>query len=507
MMRFSFHPRGACAVFVFCSLLLSAGRAGSRLAELPERPRELTLAALARVDPLWDERAGLLWGSADSASDRNHGVRATTWYALGLLLRDQPGDSERAEQAFDAVLKQQVFEPGQPWDGTFYRRAEEPRPLQSARMWDDYDPNWRQFIGCVFAQALIDFPEKLPAALRERMEAAIARALEGELAHGRLTPGYTNIALMQGFLLGFAGQRLERPEWVAAAEQWVGEIVAEFATHESFEEYNSPTYYGVDLYGLALLRAAGATTALREAGASMEAALWRDIGRFYHAGLRNLAGPFDRTYGMDMTQYIALTGVWMGFVLPPEATPLPDLASDFKHAHDFLFTPCFALLGARVPDDARPHLEHFAGERAVTRPIAAGRRVATAWLGSDVMIGAEATAWSRGVPHARSQFHPATVHWRLPDGGIGWIALRDGSRLNATAEPSTLLVDAVGNAVFHIHAPGAAIEDCSHDRWNLPGLDARVETDALRWSARMEGEVVAVSFEQATRITLRVRRP
>lgn len=488
------------AITVMCVAAATAS-AGPRLAELPERPRELTRAALAQGDANWDERAGLLWAGRNEQGSRVHGVRPTSWYALGLLLRGEPGDRERAVQALEAVLRQQIDAPGMPWHGTFFRRAEEPRPMPGAKMWDDYDPNWRQFIGCTFAQVLIDYADELPEALRERLLRSIALALEGEHAHGRLKPAYTNIALMQGFLLGFAGERLARPGWISAAAAWVGEIGREFVAHESFDEYNSPTYYGVDLYGLALLRAHGATPELRATGAHLEAALWRDIGRFYHAGLRNLAGPYDRAYGMDLQEYVALAGTWMGFVLPAEATPLPAVMPA-RHGGDFNFTPCFALLGAKVPAEVQARLETFSGERLLERPIADGKRVATAWLGRDLMIGAQDTALSRGVPQARSQFHPATIHWRRPDGAVAWLALRECSRVNARAEPRRLHIAAIGDATFRIETPGLKDGDLRADSWQLPGLDVRIEHDARNCEIKLDATGATLVYREATRFTL-----
>ena len=499
-----------CRLFILGPLMAvvcavpTAALAAPRWEALPDRVREITRASLAQGDADWDERAGFVWAGKNARGSRTHGVRPTSWYALGLLLRNAAGDQARAERAFDAVLQQQIDAPGMPWDGTFYRRPEEQRPLNGAKMWDDYDPNWRQFVGCVLAQALIDFDERLSPALQERMLASIERALKGELAQGRLFPHYTNIALMQGFLLGFAGQRLHRPEWVTAAENWVQEIARSFAAHESFEEYNSPTYYGVDLYGLALLRAHGATPGLRAAGAAMEAGLWRDIGRFYHAELRTMAGPFDRTYGMDMREYVALTGLWMGFVLPPDKTPLP-AKRPMAHGSDFYFVPCFALLGAEVPADVRAQLARFPGEHSLRRPIADGRRVVTAWLGSELMIGGQHTALSRGVPQGQSQFYPATIHWRQPDGHTGWIALRECSRVNASAEPGRLLIEATGDAVFRIEAAGLKPEQVDAGRWELPGLLVEIDSDARHCEVAIDDTGAKVTYREGTRFTLNCR--
>jgi hypothetical protein len=477
----------------------AAGEAWS-LANLPERARDLSALAVARADALWDERAALL----TTADGMVHGVRPTAWYALGLLVRDGPGDRARAVRAIDAVLQQQIHAPGWPWHGTFYRRAQEQRPLRGARMWDDYDPNWRQFIGCTLAQALIHYADRLPAALQARMREAIVTALEGEAGEGRLLPAYTNIALMQGFLLGFAGKQMDRPEWTAAAEAWVAEIHTAFQRHESFDEYNAPTYYGVDLYGLALLRARGATPALREAGTAMEAALWRDIGRFYHAGLRNLCGPYDRahgTHGMMMEDYVALTGIWIGLVVPEALSPLPDLrAAELRHGNELLFAPGFALLGAVVPAEVQPHLERFQGERRLERPIDDGHRVATAWLSEKVMIGAQHTRLSRGVAHDRSAFHPVTLHWQRPDGGVSWLALRTASRVNAVAEAGRLTVEAIGDAVWRISAPGLTTEALGRELWTLPGLTLAVTSDACDYTAVPDATGVTITFHRATRM-------
>jgi hypothetical protein len=99
--------------------------------------RETTLAAMEWTDQFWDARAGFIWDTDAESPNRSgrmghrHLVRETSWYAVGLLLRNQRGDLERALQAIEAVLQQQIDEPGQPYDGTFQRSPEEPRPPAS----------------------------------------------------------------------------------------------------------------------------------------------------------------------------------------------------------------------------------------------------------------------------------------------------------------------------------------------------------------------------------------
>ncbi len=489
---------------VFLSRAATAAEAAPAPARLSATGQALLAASVRFGDGLWDDRAALLWNSATATpgTSRKHQVRETVWYALGLMLRDAPGDRARSLRALDTVLGQQITDPGQPWDGTFFRSPEEPQPGQFSQRWFDYDSNWRQFIGTGFALFLIHYEDRLPADLRTRLDDSIRRAVEGELGEKRLTPNYTNIALLHGFLWTFAGQRLHRADWVAAGETWAAAVYDGFKAHNTFEEYNSPTYYGVDLYGLALWRADGPTDRLRRLGAEMEAGLWRDIAGFYHAGLRNLAGPYDRAYGMDMTHYVALTGVWLGLVLDPALAPLPDLAKPLEHPLDFIAVSGLALLGAQIPADALPHFQSFQGERQVTR-IITSRRTATAWLGDRVMIGGEITSLSRSAgATSRTIFYPATIHWRPSTGAIGWVWLRDTPRIDARASKNTLTVTAIGDSIFRLSAPSLTAANLTRDRWTLPGLTVDVETDANGFTVTPSENFVEIQYREATRFVL-----
>lgn len=471
--------------------------------------RALLEHSLQFAEPLWDERAGFLWAAtraswaySSTERERRHSVRESAWYALGLFMRRQPGDDARAVRILSAVLEEQAIAPGQPWAGTFYRNPEEPHPPTGARRWDDYDPNWRQFIGTTLALCLIHFEDRLPAGMPARIERALAAAIEGEQTEHRLTPNYTNIALMHAFLWAYAGERLGRPEWVRQADAWAEEVHAGFVRYGAFEEYNSPTYYGVDLFGLALWRRHGPTARLRSLGAEMEAALWRDIAMFYHPGLRNLAGPYDRAYGMDLTRYASLLGPWIGLAVPADRVPLPVPDSQMGQAHDYLGIPLIVILGAEIPTDARARLLTFEGEHQVTRQITSWR-TATAWLGENVMLGGEQTSRQRaaGTPH--NQFHPATIHWQLPGGRVGWILLQKASRLNARASANFLVIDAIGNATFRFFAPGATPAALTRAGWNLPALAVQVDTDAREFTVRADGDFLEATYTEATRFALR----
>ena len=436
--------------------------------------QEIFDASMDWMDRLYDDGTGLLWqpGDASASTTRpdRHMVRDSTYYALGLLMRDALGDRQRAERVLAVILDQQIDSLEAPYHGTFLRAPEEPRPGDWAREWRDYDPNWRDFIGTAFALVLTHFENELSTSLVARMDDALRMAVQGALAR-HLNPAYTNIALMDAYLLHYVGVRQNEPAWQAAGENFAAQVVAIFERHDAFEEYNSPTYYGPDLYALGLWRAYSQSAQLRERGAEMEAKLWLDTARFYHAGLRNQCGPWDRSYGMDMTRYVAVLGMWVWLASGREQAPFPNLRETFYHAADLCFGPCAALVGTQVPDAARPHLLAFQGARRVEQRIT-DERVASAWLEEKFMLGAEHTQRSK---RGYGQFHPLTMHWRLPDGQIGWVKLVHTLPVDVVAGQRELTLAGQGEMIFAVYAPGTSLNAVQSGRWSLNGLNVMVE--------------------------------
>ncbi|MFJ3404022.1 hypothetical protein [Promicromonospora sp. NPDC090134] len=485
----------------------------------PERltlhARDLTTRSLDWMDQQWDPAAGLLRAPEEPGGGHGapvgHLVRETGWYAVGLLARNLPArddaeaDAERARHALGRVLDHQLDAPGTPFHGTWLRSPHEPLPTADSVAWRDYDPNWREFIGTTLVVVANEFPEALAGDLGPRVQAALRLAVEGSLARG-VGAHYTNIALMAAFLLQDAAVRLGEPAWEAPALRLAEQVLARFRVDGTFDEYNSPTYYGIDLYALALWRRYAHQPLLRDGGAEMEAVLWQDTARRYHAGLRNLAGPYDRSYGMDLRHYASGIGLWIWAAVGRDLAPFPETERPFRHAWDLALGPVVAVLGAEVPDDALAHLTGFRGERQVDQVIVRDPlRVATSWVGERLLVGAEDVGGERG--NLADQFHPATVHW-LVDGGAGaggaaadagWIRLVCDLAVDARADgPSLTLTCARHDGgdlafAFHVRVPeadlggrsardlvtdGVPFADLTAERWALPGLEVTLDTAA-----------------------------
>lgn len=469
----------------------------TRLDELTPDARHLAEAALAVVDGWWDDDAALLSNPPRSFDDAVapgtlHMVPQSAWYAVGLLLRDGPGDVARAERALRRLVSLQYDAPGTVWHGTYARFAEWPEPTDGAVEWVDYDPNWREFLGTTFAVLRHRLADRLPTDLVSSLEGSIALAQRSE-PEGRIPEHYANIALMKAWLDADTGRRAGDASLVAEGEAFAGRVVERFLRHEAFDEYGSPTYYGVDLFALALWRELPPTDRFAEWAQQVESALWRDIADWYHPGLRNLCGPYTRSYGMDMGRYVALLGTWMYPALGTDA-PFPRLDSPFEHAHDLTMAPMAALLGTRIPDDVLPSLRTFQGEHVVDKVVSdEPRRTATGWLAADVMIGAEdnEAGWS-----GDRQYHPATIHWRRPDGHVGTIRATHRGPLRGTAAAEELHLSARDHpyagerpTTFVIDAGGGDDDvELTSSTWILPGL--RVDVDGPTAGVEVHGNEV-----------------
>ncbi len=458
-----------------------------RSGSLPVADRELFSESMHLFDESYDPRTHLVLRPHDGHTNvrGSYMVRESSWYALGLLVRDRAGDhpedAQRAIDILNAVLDQQYLDPKAKWFGTFKRTPEEPLPPVGEPAFRGYDPNWRHFVGTTLEMILIEYPTRIPAPLKERMYRAIDAAVSGEMHDGRLVPSYSNIALMYGALWDFAAVHDKNAAWLSQSTAWTNEVYRLFQQYRTFDEFNAPTYYGVDLYGLALWREYGSTPHMREIARDMEAGLWTDIADFYQPNLRNIAGPYDRSYGMDMTQYVTPSGVWMRSILSADKAPLPmHLTLNTFQIADVWFAPQVTLLGTHVPDAALAKLRKFEGPHFINRTIDS-RRTATTWIGNHAIWGGEFTSRTKDTGN-KTQFHPATAQWRMPSGQIGWMKITRSPNIDSVADRGGITVATDGDVRFRIFT-GSETSGVLRDAWTLPGFDVAVQTDAKGFTA------------------------
>ena len=152
--------------------------------------------SLRRIhEELWDPVVGLeryapgAVPGVDISPFNLHSIRES---ALGAFLDFQDGNTSRAIKTIKALLHHQCRDAGVPWFGTFKVTAEQADPPSTgAEMWFHYDPNWRQFVGCILAINLIVFGEDIPTELHSIILDSLELCVGGEPAD-RLPSWYTN---------------------------------------------------------------------------------------------------------------------------------------------------------------------------------------------------------------------------------------------------------------------------------------------------------------------------
>ena len=94
----------------FCSGTISASYVNS----LSENAQTLFNESMVWMDSFNDREFGALY-ELDSSSALRHGTRASAWYALGLLARDEGQDVEDALRMIVNVIKGQFKDPKDNW--------------------------------------------------------------------------------------------------------------------------------------------------------------------------------------------------------------------------------------------------------------------------------------------------------------------------------------------------------------------------------------------------------
>ena len=406
----------------------------------------------------WDHEKHMVWnppGSVDPGIEARklHLVPNTAWLAYAQLANGDDAAGAEARAAIRMLIELQYDRPGTVFHGTYRRFLEWPDPPAAPVMWEDYDPNWRQFVGTTFALILEDFSDRLDDDLIASIDASLALACAGE-AEDRIPPSYSNPALMRAWLDAWYGRRTGDEKLVARGLAFAHAIVADFDRFGAFDEFNSPTYYGIDLFALRLWQQFAPDPFFATHGGRLESAVWTSTGKLYNANLRNFCGPFTRSYHPDATRSVTMFSLWIWARVGREYAPLPPLdAPVVDHGHDLMAGPVFDRLtrGSAVYDLA--DFRAFGETRLVTQELSRGRHV-SAWIGPALMIGAESSGIDWG---GWSQFMPATAHWRTACGqAVLWMV--DAHEVHAVASDHHLVIDVPSGASelrFHLSSTEA----------------------------------------------------
>ena len=511
---------------------------------LSKEGKTLLDEALEHLKAGWDPSLSLVRSREDG--EERPSVRESLYYALALMIREEDGAWQTIRAIVEAVTALQIDAPEEVFHGVFRHAPSEPLPpagrldrrclsvysrywadrtqerivdafsrrlqahpalkdytgaiesllIQAAAeevpiVWRTYEPNLREFVLMCFAMLITHGEARMEPDLVQSIDHSARLAMEGAIARSesRLTPLNTNIQCMHVFLLDYFGRRLSEPGWQAYALAYARDMLNRYRAHHACAEFNSPTYYGVDLSTLGFLRRYSENEPLKALAAELEEGVWRDAAEFYNPAMRNFCGPYSRAYELDMAVhtcfydmlYWALgeeTFPWHPFSTESVINPLMLLGDvlipeDVKTAfltpkEDVEVTHCFRELSERGDPDSNDAL-----------------CTATAWITPDLMAGA-----LRGSENPSHQLHPLVVFWRQKE-GLGTIkllrCLPDGRMqhlhtvlFNGAARKNHLTMDVearVGRDVdvfFEIECAGLDRAEISDACWHLPGLTVSV---------------------------------
>ena len=379
-------------------------------------PARTPLDALRDLhEELWDPERGMDRFAPGAAPDMDlaalglHSVRET---ASGAFLDLVDGHVDRAVIALRNVLALQYPLSEHPWSGTFPVAAEQPDPpAEGAVEWVHYDPNWRQFLGCILALCAIEHADVLPGDVVAGIASAVERCLAGEPA-GRIPRWYTNPNLLHAWLEGHVAAATGDDVLRGRSIDRAAISMERTLRYGDVDEYNSPTYDGIDLFALGLWATHPPNDALADAAATMLPPIGTRISELYHPAFGAACGPYIRAYGLDPTRYVSLSGLLFSMLGEPGDRVLPSpIEARTVHVHDLYFLP----LLQHVAPVLRPHLTLAPVDDERSHEQRFRTSVARSLLRPGLAVG-----WDSGRRHEASldQYVPFTAHVADTDGSM-----------------------------------------------------------------------------------------
>lgn len=354
--------------------------------------------------------------------------------------------------------------------------------------------------------ALSDYEHLLPAATVTKVEKSLHLAAKGDLYRvggvdgDNLYPCYSNPWLMRTILQNWVGTRLDDKNLTKSGDTFAQEFYDLWSQHRTLSEFNSATYAGVSMWALALWSKYGSEgSLLKKYVPEVLTATWNDISTLYNANLKNLAGPWDRTYGYNMQQYTSLVAAVIWGAVGREHAPFPQRTSGMYHQDDFAFYPLFALVMPEMlkylSAESKSNFVTFPGEhvftgQAFSPPYDTYPRNITTWMSENVTIGAETVSETviGGPGESSSAYSPAVIQWAIDDHQIGcithWVT---ESSIHAVASPKTLTISypnataSDGPVSFNFLFSGFDLRPTGYNVSGLeamPNLPLKVETNA-----------------------------
>jgi len=406
--------------------------------------------------------------STENTLTNDASLRSKTRVAQALLFRNAIGDKEKAITILQWILKNQYQDENAKLYGIWKTSVEN----------DRFDQNWREFIGCDLIIILQKFKHLLPQALVKDIETGLIHAAKGAFKRN-VGADYTNISIMSAFLMEYVGTAFGMETLKNAGITKAKEVFNLYQSHKTFSEYNSPTYYGVTLIGLALWREFTFSKEIQTMSKSLEKELWHEIAISYNSNLKNMPGPYFRGYGMVMSKYFAITGIWIALALNDEKLAPLASAKGPKYG-EMSNLPTILNVGLSIPKNDLKTLQTFSKPGFITVDVpntykGDSIKKVSKLINKDWMMGG---LW--GNKRVWEQLKIGTIHWKATHSDIGWLALLGDGNTNVKVTKKSMLIYPNTASSYQlevlVYAPNIEKEVFTKQIWDLAGVQLYTKT-------------------------------
>ncbi|KAL6232804.1 hypothetical protein BDW75DRAFT_232519 [Aspergillus navahoensis] len=427
-------------------LLALLGASAVQSVQLSNNAQGLFDESMALQDAIYDPVASYLRYFYFPLAAGPHETRSSVWYSVGLLQRNRGNDADEAVKILRNVIGDQEKNTTVQWYGDYTKYPEQPTVGTAAYppvIYNSWDPNWRGFIGTALIIIYEEFRTLLPTDLQDLILESLYNSTVGDsyrvggLDGDNLYPAYSNAWLMRTVASSWTGWKLNDANMTAAGDADAIAFLDLFDRNHTLSEFNGPTYAGVSLYALTIAAKylAATNSTIGRNAARLIQQIWDYESQLWNPHMRNFAGPWDRSYGYDMNNYVAIMSIWVWALVGKESawkstSPIWTLA----HADDFEVAPVITVLSefhkTIVPDTVISRLRSFSGAHTYTGhayapPADYEPRNVTTWVSANLSIGTQSFNQSvlGGFSEDSSSFSPSVVQWVRSDGSIGYFNL------------------------------------------------------------------------------------
>lgn len=430
-------------MFIKLATLLAIQATGSLA--LSGEAKAMMEDSMTWMDKYYDPKVKQLY-DLESKAAMNHETLTSAWYAVGLLARNGNSgkDVSEAGSIINYIIDDQHKNPADLWYGDYTREPEEPNvgtTVYPAKPYGSWDPNWRGFIGLSFITMYEDFGHLLSKQIKDSMLESLYNCSvgdsyrEGGVNGDNLYPAYSNPAIMRAIGTGWTGRHTGDANMTKAGEDYAKKIIKLWDMHKTLSEFNSATYTGISIFGLTLWsKYSPKDSIMAQRGPDMLRGVWNTTAQLWHPEMRNLAGPWDRSYSFDMTIHLGHLSLFLAPIIGRKEAGLHQHPEIMSHARDWAWAPLIAVHSefhnSLLSNELKDSLKTFSKERswkgqAYYPPYDLESRNITVWMGKKLMIGAQSyrTQSKNGPSNNNGQFHPAVAQWAYGDGRIGWLSV------------------------------------------------------------------------------------